>query len=151
MSKIIVKVDPKTGQTYLPREVRNSGFIGAVEVISSVATLTFIKPNAKLGDIQGSLRLTSSELALLWGGIASSGAKPDELSGALASRHPLFAKYSRDWLSQTLGYSKGYLSRIATGRVHLSRPFVERACYRLGELEADLFSPAEEEGNQEGG
>lgn len=149
MSKITVKIDPKTGQTYLPREVRNSGFVGVVEAIGSVATLTFIKPNAKLGDIQGSLRLTSSEVALLWGGIASSGTKPDELSSAAAGRHPLFGKYSRDWLSQTLGYSKDYLSRIATGRVHLSKPFKERACYKLGELEADFFAP-EEEINQEG-
>lgn len=149
MSKVTIKIDPKTGQNYLPRDVRKSGFVGEVEAFGSAVTLTLIRPGARVGDILVSLRLTSAEIGLLRGRIGSSGAKTDELSGAKTSRHPLFGKYSRDWLRQTLGYSKGYLCRIATGRVHLSRPFVERACFRLHESEAELFSLDADEGNSQ--
>jgi len=56
-------------------------------------------------------------------------------------QHPLFIKYRRDWLSQVTGYSKTYLCRVATGNVPLSRAFIERVCYRLGESEEKLFLP----------
>lgn len=55
------------------------------------------------------------------------------------SQHPLFVKYTRDWLHRQTGFSKGYLSRVATGKVPLSRSFVERVCFKLGEPEVDLF------------
>ncbi len=56
-------------------------------------------------------------------------------------QHPLFIKYTRDWLHQQTGFSKGYLSRVATGKVSLSRSFVERVCFRLREPEGELFLP----------
>ncbi|KKN86952.1 hypothetical protein LCGC14_0262210 [marine sediment metagenome] len=55
-------------------------------------------------------------------------------------QHPLFYKYTRDWLSKVTGYSKGYLSRVATGKIPLSRSFVERVCFKLGEPESELFT-----------
>ena len=55
--------------------------------------------------------------------------------------HPLFIKYTRDWLHEVTGFSKGYLCRVATGRVPLSRSFIERVCFKLGEPEAELFLP----------
>lgn len=58
-------------------------------------------------------------------------------------QHPLFIKYTRDWLSEVTGFSKGYLCRLATGRVPLSRSFIERVCFKLGEPEEELFLPAE--------
>ena len=57
-------------------------------------------------------------------------------------QHPLFIKYTRDWLSEVTGFSKGYLCRVATGRVPLSRSFIERVCFKLGEPEEELFLPA---------
>lgn len=56
-------------------------------------------------------------------------------------QHPLFVKYTRDWLHQQTGFSKGYLSRVATGKVPLSLSFVERVCFKLGEHQEDLFLP----------
>jgi len=56
-------------------------------------------------------------------------------------QHPVFIKYRREWLSKVTGYSRGYLSRVATGRIPLSRPFVERVCFRIGEPEDKLFLP----------
>ena len=56
-------------------------------------------------------------------------------------QHPLFLKYTRDWLHEITGFSKGYLSRVATGKVPLSRSFVERVCFKLNQPEAELFLP----------
>ena len=55
------------------------------------------------------------------------------------NQHPLFIKFTREWLHQVTGYSKGYLSRVATGKMSLSRSFIERACFKLGLLEEELF------------
>jgi transcriptional regulator with XRE-family HTH domain len=56
-------------------------------------------------------------------------------------QHPLFIKYRRDWLHEKTGYSKGYLSRVATGRIPLSRSFIERVCFKLKQPESELFLP----------
>jgi len=53
--------------------------------------------------------------------------------------HPIFIKYRRDWLHEVTGFSKGYLSRVATGKLPLSRAFVERVCFKLGLPESELF------------
>jgi len=53
--------------------------------------------------------------------------------------HPLFAKYTRNYISEMTGYSKAYLSRVFRGRTPLSRYFVERVSYSLREHPADLF------------
>ncbi|MBA7695668.1 hypothetical protein ES703_104300 [subsurface metagenome] len=54
-------------------------------------------------------------------------------------QHPVFIKYTRHWLHEVTGYSKGYLSRVATGRIPLSRSFIERVCFKLNQLEEELF------------
>jgi len=56
-------------------------------------------------------------------------------------QQPLFIKYKRDWLAKVTGYSKGYLSRVATGRLPLSRSFIERVCFKLNQPESELFLP----------
>jgi len=63
---------------------------------------------------------------------------------------PLFIKYKRDWLHHITGYSKGYLSRVATGKTPLSRSFIERVCYKLNMQENELFSPDGHEPNDNG-
>ena len=54
-------------------------------------------------------------------------------------QHPVFIKYTRAWLQQKTGFSIGYLSRVATGKVPLTRSFIDRVCFKLNEDEADLF------------
>ncbi len=61
-------------------------------------------------------------------------------------QHPLFTTYKRDWLHEVTGYSKGYLCRVATGKIPLSRSFIERICFKLGRPEEELFLP---DGNPE--
>jgi len=57
------------------------------------------------------------------------------------AQQPLFIKFTRSYLNQKTGFSKGYLSRVATGRLPLSRSFIERVCFKLGESEESLFLP----------
>lgn len=54
-------------------------------------------------------------------------------------QHPLFIKYKRDWLHQVTGYSMGYLCHVATGKIPVSRAFIERVCFKLKQPEAELF------------
>lgn len=56
-------------------------------------------------------------------------------------QHPLFKIYTRDYLHQVTGFSKGYLSRVATGKVPLTRNFVDLVCHRLNRPEEELFLP----------
>ncbi|MBA7637669.1 hypothetical protein ES703_45315 [subsurface metagenome] len=62
-------------------------------------------------------------------------------------QHPLFHKYTRDWLHEVTGYSKGYLCRVATGKIPLSRSFIERVCFTLKQPEEELFLPNAAEGH----
>lgn len=59
----------------------------------------------------------------------------------MEQQHPLFIEYRRDWLHRVTGYSKGYLSRVATGKTPLSRSFIERVCYKLNRPKEELFLP----------
>jgi len=56
-------------------------------------------------------------------------------------QQPLFFMYTRHYLNQATGFSRGYLSRVATGKLPLSRSFIERVCFKLGEPEETLFLP----------
>jgi len=58
-------------------------------------------------------------------------------------QHPLFIKYTRDWLHQSTGFSKHYLCKIATRRTPLTRSFIERVCHKLNQPEGELFLPGE--------
>jgi len=54
-------------------------------------------------------------------------------------QHPVFRKYTRDWLHDMTGYSKIYLCRVASGNVPLSRSFIDRVSFKLNEPAEDLF------------
>lgn len=56
-------------------------------------------------------------------------------------QHPLFIKYRREWLHEVTGFSKAYLSRVATGNTAISRSFIERVCFSLNMPEKELFLP----------
>jgi len=55
--------------------------------------------------------------------------------------HPLFRIYTRSYLSETTGFSKSHLCRVATGKAPLTRSFVARVCLALGEPAEKLFLP----------
>lgn len=55
-------------------------------------------------------------------------------------QHPVFKKYTRDWLHDVTGYSKPYLCRVANGRVPLTSAFIDRLSFKLGEPADQLFN-----------
>jgi cytochrome c556 len=54
---------------------------------------------------------------------------------------PIFEKYNRSYLIKTTGFSRGHLSRIARGKVPLTRSFIAKACFALEEPAKKLFLP----------
>jgi len=144
-----VRIDPRTGLCYIPKSLRIEGFIGDIEFLENSVTVTLIRPGTELADVGKSLQLVRESVGLR---IQQQGvdARRKVLKGDFPSSkeddqttprrcHPVFLKYSRSYLERVLGYSKGYLSRIAKGRIPLSQSFVERACFRLQETEDVLF------------
>lgn len=141
MAKITVKVDPKTGQNYLPREVRREGFVGEVHGLADAVTVTLFKPGVRLADVAESLRILQADIALRRRKEGRGGKEPPGRGThkATTRQHPLFIRYTRDWLHAVTGYSKGYLSRVATGKIPVSRSFIERVCFKLKQPEGELF------------
>lgn len=54
-------------------------------------------------------------------------------------QHPLFRKYTREYLSQQTGYTRGYLSKVSTGKLPLTRTFMEMVSFKLNEPIESLF------------
>ncbi len=134
---------------YFPKGIRQDGFVGKVEGFPNALTLTLIKPGAALSDVQRSLKIIQEDIALRREQEeeeeeeVEEPAKPPTGGRQISPtrRHPLFAKYSRAWLSATTGYSKGYLCRIATGKVPFPHFFIERVCSALNQTKSELFLP----------
>lgn len=161
MGKITIRVDPKTGQNYLPRDIRREGFVGEIEGLANALTLTLIKPGANLSDVQKSLHIILDDIALrrqqeenteprektMEERKESQGKLPTrQMEAAQAGLHPIFFKYARNYLHDITGYSTGYLSRIATGSIPLSQFFIARVCSKLHQPEAELFLTEAAEG-----
>ncbi len=151
MAKITIRVDPRTGVTYFPKEIRQEGFVGKIEGLPNALTFTLIKPGTDLADVESSLKIILDDIALrrkqeIKANTKKEGKAPAKIPTEQAEitparRHPLFAKYSRAWLSATTGYSKGYLCRIATGKVPFPHFFIERVCSALNQTKSELFLP----------
>lgn len=60
-------------------------------------------------------------------------------NGKSEGQYQIFIKYTREYLAQVTGYSKGYLCKIATGKQALPEGFVSACCRWLKESEDDLF------------
>lgn len=150
MAKISIKIDEKTGLCYIPQSIRREGFTGAVELLTNALTVILIKPGTKLTEVGRSLELVQQDVALRTQqetimdqeskkAMKSSKTTAKQEETASGPRHPLFIKYTRAWLHGVTGYSKGYLSRIATGKIPISRLFMAKAAIALGESEELLF------------
>ena len=50
-----IKINPKTGITYIPGGVRKEGFVGEVESFPNAITLTLVRPGSTLDDVEESL------------------------------------------------------------------------------------------------
>lgn len=163
MGKVTIRVDARTGQNYLPRDIRRDGFVGEIEGLANALTLTFIKPGANLSDVEKSLHIILADIALRRQQEGIMDSREENVEGrkesqeklptrqrevAQAGPHPIFVKYTRSWLHEATGYTRGYLCRVATGKIPLTQSFMERACFKLGEPQEKLFllKGAEERG-----
>lgn len=59
-----IKIDNRTGLTYFPKDIRREGFVGEVEGLRNVLTLTLIKPGVSLADVQKSLKILLRDIEL---------------------------------------------------------------------------------------
>lgn len=64
MATFRIKVDERTGVTYLPKVIRREGFIGEIEGIPNAFTFTLIKPGTTLSDTAKSLKLVLLDIEL---------------------------------------------------------------------------------------
>jgi len=144
MARITLTVEKNTGRIYLPQSIRRGGFVGRVESIFSDHTIILIRPGGNLATVGKSLRVVLDEISIGIEEIQMNEPNKTQVERVVTPPiHPLFQKYTRNWLSEVTGYSKGYLSRIATGKIVLSRSFVERVCFKLGQSKTELFAPDE--------
>ena len=59
-----IRIDRKTGFAYIPKELREEGYEGEVEIIANALTLTFIKPGVPLERAVKSLQIVLRDLKL---------------------------------------------------------------------------------------
>ncbi len=62
MARFMVSIDEKSGVTYVPKELRQEGFVGKVSGLPNACTFTLIRPGTKLPDVARSLRLVIQEI-----------------------------------------------------------------------------------------
>ena len=63
-TKIRVRINPKTGVLYIPKELLNDGFRGDVDALSNAMTFTIIHPSADLEKVKESLKITLRDIEL---------------------------------------------------------------------------------------
>ena len=63
-TKIRVRINPKTGVLYIPKELLNDGFRGDVDALSNAMTFTIIHPSANLEKVKESLEITLRDIEL---------------------------------------------------------------------------------------
>jgi len=64
MAKFTLRVDKKTGMAYVPKEIRQEGFIGEIQGLPNALTFTLIKPGTKLTDVERSLKIILRDIRL---------------------------------------------------------------------------------------
>jgi len=63
-TKTRVRINPKTGVLYIPKELLNDGFRGDVDALSNAMTFTIIHPSADLEKVKESLEITLRDIEL---------------------------------------------------------------------------------------
>lgn len=59
-----VRINPKTGVFYMPKELLRDGFKGDVDVFSNSITFTIVHPNADLQKVKESFDITLRDIEL---------------------------------------------------------------------------------------
>ena len=64
MPNFKVKVDSKSGLAYIPKEIRDDGFVGDLEGMPDAFTFTLVKPGVSLQQVKKGLQLTLKQIDL---------------------------------------------------------------------------------------
>lgn len=59
-----IKINEKTGFTYIPLDLRDIGFKGEVEILPSELVVVIVKPNAPIESVIKNLQMTLKNLQL---------------------------------------------------------------------------------------
>ena len=59
-----IRIDSKTGFAYIPKELRDEGFVGDSEYLPNAITLTIFKPGASLERVRESLYVVLQDIEL---------------------------------------------------------------------------------------
>ena len=59
-----IKVNPKTGVFYMPKQLLNDGFKGEMDALTNSMTFIFIHPEASLKAVKESLQILISDINL---------------------------------------------------------------------------------------
>jgi hypothetical protein len=60
-----ISINPKTGITYIPKDIVDSGYFGKdVEILANAVTATLIKPGTNLESVKRSLEITIQDIEL---------------------------------------------------------------------------------------
>lgn len=59
-----IRISSKTRQTYLPKDIVDSGFEGSISIIPNVSTIVLVHPKASLDDVEKSLKIILKDVEL---------------------------------------------------------------------------------------
>ena len=75
-----IKINPKTGITYIPDNIREEGFKGEIELLANAKTVTLFLPGASLDEIERSLLIVLEDVRLRKGTPRQKGESHEKLS-----------------------------------------------------------------------
>ena len=64
MAIFVIKVDRRTGMTYLPKALRAEGFVGQIRGLPDTFTFTLVKPGTNLSCLEKSLQIVLDSIKL---------------------------------------------------------------------------------------
>jgi hypothetical protein len=59
-----IHINPKTGITYIPKDIVSSGYKRGVDLLANAVTVTLIKPGTDLASVKQSLEITIRDIDL---------------------------------------------------------------------------------------
>ena len=66
-----IRINPKTQLAYIPDEIIREGFTDDVDAYANAITVTLVKPNSTLAEIEQSLQIVLRDIRLRMGKIES--------------------------------------------------------------------------------
>lgn len=59
-----ISINPKTGITYIPKDLIDAGYINNVELLANAITVTLVKPGTNLESVKRSLEIIIQDIDL---------------------------------------------------------------------------------------